>query len=370
MILDRQAVLPFFRRQRTPVHQRFLAVAVASLCVVGSVLAAAPQAPASKPALPTVAVQASHAAPAAAYEGTVEAVRQAVLAAQVPGAVVQLDVKVGDRVRAGQLLLRIDARAANQSASAADAQVAAARASLQVAAQEVARKRQLFQKNYISQAALEQAEATYRAAQAQVNAQTAQAGAARTQSGFYAVQAPFDGVVSAVSVERGDMAMPGRALLTVYDPAALRVSAAVPGTLVARGAPAVRVELAGQSAVTPTRVQVLPTVDAQSLTQQVRADLPSGLAGVVPGQFARLWLAGADAAAAGAPARLYVPQSAVLRRAEVTAVYVLDPQGKALLRQVRLGPVSGDQVEVLAGLDAGERVVATPQQALGATHAR
>ncbi len=372
MMFDTQAVLPLTRRMRTLVPMGLLAGAVVSVWVVGSALAARPGAPASQPALPTVVVQASHAATAAGYEGTVEAVRQAVLAAQVPGAVVQLDVKAGDRVRAGQLLLRIDARAANQNASAADAQVAAARASLQVAAQEVARKRQLFQKNYISQAALEQAEATYRAAQAQVNAQAAQAGAARTQSGFYAVQAPFDGVVSAVTVERGDMAMPGRALLTVYDPAALRVSAAVPSSLVARGVPAVRVELVGHASVTPTRVQVLPTVDAQSLTQQVRAELPAALAGVVPGQFARLWLAGSDGAAADAarPARLYVPQSALLRRAEVTAVYVLDSQGKPLLRQVRLGPVVGDRVEVLAGLDAGERVVATPQQALGAAHGR
>ncbi|WOP14388.1 efflux RND transporter periplasmic adaptor subunit [Ottowia sp. SB7-C50] len=167
---------------------------------------------------PTASVQSSASAASASYEGTVEAVRQAVVAAQVPGAVVALQVKVGDTVRAGQVLARIDARAAEQGAAASAAQVAAARAALDVAAQDLNRKRVLFQKNYIAKAALEQAEAQYRSAQAQVNAQAAQAGAARTQTGFHTVTAPFDGVVSVLSVERGDMAMPGRALMTVYDP--------------------------------------------------------------------------------------------------------------------------------------------------------
>ncbi|QTD44155.1 efflux RND transporter periplasmic adaptor subunit [Ottowia testudinis] len=332
-------------------------------CLLAWSAASGQSANAAEP-LPSVPVGAVHAAATASYEGSVEAVRQAVLAAQVPGNVVELHVKAGDRVRAGQLLLRIDARAAEQGAAASAAQVAAARATLEVAAQEVARKRQLYAKNYIAKAALDQAEGQYRAAQAQVNAQTAQARAAQTQAGFHAVRAPFDGVVSAVTIERGDMAMPGRPLLTVYDPAALRVTAAVPSAALRGNVQGVRLTLATQAeSVAPTRVQVLPTVDAASLTQQVRADLPAALAGVVPGQFARLSLPGAGAALSGAPQRLFVPAPAIVRRAEMTGVYVLDEQGQPLLRQVRLGLAQGDQVEVLSGLSAGERVVTTPQAA-------
>ena len=325
--------------------------------------AAAMPALAAEP-LPSVAVEATRAGAAASYEGTVEAVRQAVLAAQVAGNVVELNVRAGDRVRAGQVLLRIDARAAEQGAAASTAQVAAARAALEVAAQEVARKRQLYAKNYIAQAALDQAEGQYRAAQAQVNAQAAQARAAQAQTGFHVVQAPFDGVVAALGVERGDMAMPGRPLLTVYDPVALRVTAAVPGAALQGGATGAQVLLGTQpEAITPRRVQVLPTVDAASLTQQVRAELPAGLAGVVPGQFARLTLPGAAAPLDGVAQRLYVPPAAIVRRAELTGVYVLGPQGEPLLRQVRLGPPQGDRVEVLSGLAAGERVVTQPQAA-------
>lgn len=345
-----------------------------------------------QPLTATTAVAAAGTA-TAAFDGVVEAVRQTVVAAQVPGAVVQLDVKVGDRVKAGQLLLRLDARAAEQNATASDAQVQAARAALELAAKDFERQQRLFQKNYISQAAMERAESAYKSAQAQANALLAQASASRTQSGYHLVRAPFAGVVSEVPVSLGDMAMPGRALLTLYDPTALRVTAAVPQSLAGRlpGDAKVRIELPGLPAsgasVAPARVQLLPTVDAATHTVQIRADLPRGVEGIAPGMFARLWLpvargdtqagsqvglqvgthagtqAHARGSAAGPPTPLSVPASAVVRRAEMTGLYVLDPQGKPVLRQVRLGRAAEGRVEVLSGLMAGEQVVTDPQAA-------
>jgi RND family efflux transporter MFP subunit len=342
------------------------AVLVTAL-VCGAVAGAHAQALKAVPALAATAPAAS------AFDGVVEAVRQTVVAAQVPGAVVQLEAKVGDRAKAGDVLLRIDARAADQNAAASNAQVQAARASLEVAAKDFERQKQLFQKNYISQAALERAEAEFKSTQAQANAQQAQAGAARTQSGFYVVRAPFAGVISEVAVSLGDMAMPGRSLVTLYDPAALRVTAAVPQSLASQMTAGVlpRIELPGLPAtgswVTPTHVQLLPTVDAATHTAQLRADLPAGLAGVSPGMFARVWLsvpqAQSAAGAGAASAVLSVPLKAIVRRAEMTGLYVLDPNGKPVLRQVRLGRVAGDQVEILSGLMIGEQVVSDPQSA-------
>ena len=117
-------------------------VAGVPLRAAGLVLALstlAGQAPAAE--LPVLSVQTAHRAHTATYDGQVEALRQAVIAAQVPGSVLELNVRAGDAVRAGQVLLRIDARAAEQSAAASSAQVAAARAALDVAATELARKR-------------------------------------------------------------------------------------------------------------------------------------------------------------------------------------------------------------------------------------
>ncbi len=332
--------------------------------------------------LRTVTATAAAVSSASAFDGVVEAVRQTVVAAQVPGAIVQLDVKVGDRVKAGQQLLRIDARAAEQNAAASDAQTQAARASLELATKDVERQRRLFQKQYISQASLERAESAYQAARAQANALLAQAGASRTQSGYHVVRAPFTGVVAEVPVSLGDMAMPGRPLLTLYDPTALRVTAAVPQSVAMRmpADPAPRIELAGRPAasawVTPTSVVVLPTVDAATHTVQLRAGLPPDVGAVSPGMFARLWVAqssegeaqagavaGAGAGAgAGAPS-VMVPVEAIVRRAELTALYALDPQGRPVLRQVRLGRTRDGRIEVLSGLMPGENVVVDPQSA-------
>ncbi|MEO8838824.1 MAG: biotin/lipoyl-binding protein, partial [Herbaspirillum sp.] len=113
--------------------------------------------------LATTLVQVTGNTERTSYDGVVEAIRQTVVAAQVAGAVVALDVKVGDVVRADQVLLRIDARAANQNAAASDAQVLVARSSLELASKELARQRSLYQKQYISQAAFERAEAQFRA---------------------------------------------------------------------------------------------------------------------------------------------------------------------------------------------------------------
>jgi multidrug efflux pump subunit AcrA (membrane-fusion protein) len=116
--------------------------------------------------------------------------------------------------------------------------------------------------------------------------------------------------------------------------------------------------------VVPTRTTVLPTVDPATHTVQVRLDLPADAArDASPGAFARAWLAApSDAAQAAAP-RLHVPAASIVRRAELTGVYVVDAAGRPLLRQVRLGPASGDEVEVLAGLAAGDRVATDPQAA-------
>ncbi|MBN8558357.1 MAG: hypothetical protein J0L74_11910 [Burkholderiales bacterium] len=104
---------------------------------------------------------------------------------------------------------------------------------------------------------------------------------------------------------------------------------------------------------TATAVVAKSTPNAQELAQrEARAKL-----------LARLWLPG-PAAAEGTPQRVFVPRTALVQRAEMTGLYVLGEQGQPLLRQVRLGRVQGEQVEVLAGLSAGEKVVTEPQAAV------
>ena len=295
-------------------------------------------------------------------EGVVEAVQQSVIAAQVAGQITQLTVKAGDRVRQGQLLIRIDSQAAAQQASASQAQVAAAAAQLEVARKELERQQQLFRKNYLSQAALDQAEAQFKATEAAVRGSKAQAGVASTQTGFYTLSAPYSGTVASVSAEVGEMALPGKTLLTIYDPGEMRVVASLPQSRVAQLAKPtpVRIELPAMPEASrwlpAATVSVLPTADAGSQSVPVRLGLPRTADALTPGMFARAHFP----LASGQPARLLIPQRAVLRRSELTAVYVVTAKDQAQLRQVRLGRPQGDDIEVLAGLAAGENVALDP----------
>ena len=326
----------------------------------GPALGRAPQA-----VLQTIIVGPGRQAEPAAVDGVVEALRQTVLAAQVAGAVVELRVQPGDPVKAGQVLLRLDAQAAQQTAAASEAQVLAAQAQREAATREYERQQSLFDQNYISRAALDRAQTQFRAARAEADAMLAAAGASRSQSGFYVIKAPYDGVVAEVPVVLGDMALPGRPLLTLYDPTRLRVSARVPAGLTASLLPAATLtaQVAGGEPQTLGRWQLLPAVDAASHTRELRADLPPGST-AAPGSFARVRLpqvARVDAAP------LRVPQHAVIRRGETQAVYVVGEDGRALLRLVRLGPAVGGEIAVLSGLTAGERVALDPQAAARVT---
>lgn len=307
-------------------------------------------------------VQSLSAIDSAVYDGQIEAVTQTRMAAQVSGLIKQVMVKAGDRVSKGQLLLEIDDIQALQQQAAMQAQVTATRAQLQALTSELRRQQQLFEQNYISKGALERIQAEQKATRAQLNAQQAQASAAAVQTGFFRITAPYDGILIDVPVEQGDMAMPGMPLLSLFDPAALRVGVSVPVAALAGGLPDTADVLVshGQQQLAVSAVEQLPTADAGSQTRRLRLNLEPD-ANAVPGQSVKVRL---QRSAAEEQQRLFIPAAAVVRRAELTAVYVQSATaGKALLRQVRLGATEGELVEVLSGLAEDEQVYLDPHAA-------
>ena len=279
-------------------------------------------------------------------EASVEAVHQATVAAQIAGRVIAVRVDVGQRVKQGELLIRLDAR----EAAGSDA---SARASLEQARVAYERTQNLHARKFVSQAALDQAAAAWKAAQG-----VATASGAGLSHGE--VTAPIAGLVAQRHVELGEMAAPGKPLVTVFDPKGLRVIASLPQYKLSelRKAGRARVEFPETGTwVEALRVEILPTVDARSHTATARLYLPDNIEGVVPGMYVRAHFT------LGRAQKLTVPPAAVLRRGEVTAVYVLDDKGSARLRQVRLGEaMPGGELEVLAGITSGERVSLTPQK--------
>jgi RND family efflux transporter MFP subunit len=302
-----------------------------------------------------------------AADGVVEAVRQSTVAAQIAGRIVELGADVGDRVVKGQVLARIDDRQAAQVVASSEAQIARATADLANARSTLDRNRKLLEKQYISQAAVDRAQAEHDAAAAALAAARAGTGAATAARSHTVIAAPFSGVIAERPVQLGEMAQPGRPLFAMFDPGDLRVLASVPEDVIARvrtGAKGASAELSALGRTVPARsVTVLPSADARTHTKLVRLDLPDGDAtkGAYPGMFARALFP------IGSASKLVIPARSVAYRSEVAGAYVVTPAGEIRFRQLRLGEKTADGgIEVLAGLRAGERVALDPVAALQA----
>lgn len=313
-------------------------------------------APADAPlVVPTTVVSATAAGGALDLDAVLQPVRQATLTAQVGGNVLALRVQAGDKVKRGQPLVKLDDRDARAGVLRGDAGVAQAEAELRNAQTGLTRQRDLLRSGFVSQAAVDTAETQARAAQAALQ----QAQAARTQAGlaqgFAEPTAPFDAVVLATHVDTGDLALPGRALVTVYEPGRLRAVVQLPASraAAASGARDVQVVLPDGRTFKPIDSELLPTADPVSQTVEWRLVLPADAGTARPGQSARVVASGGPASTGAS--RPTLPSAAVLRRGELTAVYVVAAQG-FVLRAVRVGAPVGAQVEVLAGLAPGERV--------------
>lgn len=286
-------------------------------------------------------------------EAVIEAVRQATIAAQVPGRVVEVRADAGDAVKQGQLLMSIDAREAAEGYAASQATLANAKANYE-------RTKNLHTQKFISKAALDKAESDYKAAQAG-------SGAAGAAASHASIVSPLTGFVAQRHTEAGEMATPGRPLVTVYDPKGLRVTSSIPQYKLAevRAHLRAKVEFPENGKwVDASKVEVLPAADPRTHTVTARVYLPDNQPGILPGMFARAHFV------TGKAKKLLVPAAAVLRRGEVTAVYVIDEKSAARLRQVRLsepftvgGQTPGGFHEVLAGLSAGEKVALDPVKA-------
>lgn len=348
--------------------------AAAALLLVGALGACseteAPVANTAGPQVPVMAVGQSRSVAGLTLDGSLQAVQHSVLSAQASGRVAQLLVKAGDPVRKGQALAVIDDRATQAGVSQSQASVAQAEAELANAQANETRVRDLHAQGFVAKAALEIAQAQLKGAQA--GAAAARAG--QTQSslaqGFTRVSAPFDGVVMQTHIEAGALAMPGTPIVTVYAPQPMRAEVHVPASFQAQAVAAQRVEvqLPGTDTwVKPSNVYNARAADAVSQTVLWRMALnPSDTAAQVPGRSLKVRFVGASNDSA--VERLVVPSSAVLRRGELTAVYVVSEpvQGRAqfVLRAVRVGPSTADgQVMVLTGLRAGERLALDPVRA-------
>ena len=322
---------------------------------------------ASSPApRPAVVVATSTLAPTLALEsfevsGGLEPWRRVDLASKLLARVDTLTVREGDRVSAGQTLAELEKRDLDAAVAQAEAAVAMAEAELENATAQHQRMTTLRERGSVTAKNLEDATAHFLSAGAALDLARANLEAAQVAVGYAKVVAPFDGWLVKRHIEAGDMATPGRPLLTVEDLSRMKVRLAVPESRaldLEAGTPTTVEILGNEIAAVIDRVVPAGDPASRSFEVQVVLDNPDGR--LKSGLFARARLA------AGERRLLAVPVSAVVHRGQLDGVFVVSDD-RARLRWVEVGQrldAGEPLLEIVAGLSEGEQIVLSPPGSL------
>ncbi len=342
--------------------------------------------------------------------GTVRSRTTSVLSSKVMGTVQAVHVREGDRVRAGQVLIEIDDRdlraqlrraqalereaenaldEVERAIAAAESAKAAAEATQALAASTFTRYRALLDRRSVSPQEFDEVHARYKAATAeaeradqmlaswrakknQVLAKMDQAraeiAAAQIMVGYARVSAPISGIVTAKHAEVGMLAAPGMPLVTIEDDAHYRLEAMVEESQIGKihlGDPVqVIVDALGERELSGRVAEIVPTADPASRSSTVKIDLPADGGREGARQLLRSGLYGKARFTVGQKRARLIPRRAIVERGQLIGVYVVDSSNVVRLRLITIGKSYGDRVEVLAGLNDGERIVIENTEAL------
>jgi len=291
----------------------------------------------------TLLVQAGQVPEYYAAPANLVAVESVPVASRIMGYIHAIDVVEGQAVKAGQRLFTVDPTDAKSQADQAAAALADAKADYE-------RYAALYKEEAVSRQHYEKMKLAYDRARAAAEG-------AGNQLRYAVVTSPIAGVVTQKLGNAGSLATPGQAVVVVENPARLQVQTQVGEEVLRRIKPgtAVPVEVDGSAEPIEARVaQVSPAADPVSRTFLVKLDLPAKPAGAAQGLKSGLFVRALFPL--GERGALLLPKSAVLERAGIQGAFVVDAQGIAHFRMLRIGAEYGGQVEVQAGLSAGERV--------------
>lgn len=301
-----------------------------------------------------------------ALEGVVQAVNQTTLAAQTNGRITALKVKAGDRVKSGQVIATIEDRESSVAAERSQAQWTQADAELRNAQAQFDRTRDLQHKGFLSKAALDTAMTQLQSAKAAAEQAKASIKLSGITQSYGRITAPYDGWILQTHIQSGELAVHGAPVATIYAPQPLRAVVQMPTSKSTLAKSAVQqslelVDSESPAALRTTGQQIVPASDPVSQTTEWRWDIhPQDAGRLIPGQAIRVRFAGGVQAAG---VTLMVPRQAVVRRGELTAVYVQEGAGFQL-RAIRLGAAqSGGAQEVVAGLRDGDTIALDPVKA-------
>lgn len=307
------------------------------------------EAPAAEqvPAAETEVVQAESLTTTIAVEGTVAARHRAEISTRMMARVTAVPAELGARVRRGQTVIHLGLEDVAANRAKAEAAVTVARAARDEAARHAARMDTLYAEDVVAKVQVDQAYLNLTHAESQLAMAEAALNEVETAAGYARIAAPFDGVVVGRHADPGDMAAPGMPLLIIESTGPREVVLAIPPDAAATLGEGTPVEVTGDGRQATGRVRaVAGGADPMTRTVEARVDVPAD------------WPTGVSVTVhvpVGQRLAVTIPTGSVVRRGQLTGVRVVS--GDLLtLRWVRLGRTVGDRVEVLSGLEAGERI--------------
>jgi multidrug efflux pump subunit AcrA (membrane-fusion protein) len=317
--------------------------------------------------------------------GTITARTASTVASKLMGTVLQVKVQEGASVKEGDVLVVLDqrqvsaryeqAQAAVQEARKAEASARSAREAAKAAADlartTYARYVQLLKESSVSQQEFDEVAARHRQADATLTQTTSMLEAAgnRVQQAQAAldaanvnrkdavVRAPYSGRITAKMIDVGDLASPGTPFFTIEKAGVFCADLVLPEDHIESvrldQQVTVRIPALGNAELFGRIGRIVPSADPKSRSFLVKVGLPEDER-IRSGMFARVLVP------VGKSGMLLIPDSAVVRRGQLTGIYLVDPEERASFRLIREGKHFGDQVEVISGLHEGDRYVVAP----------
>ena len=286
-----------------------------------------------------------------ATPGAIVAEQQVQVASRLMGYIRDIAVHEGETVKAGQLLFSIDPTDIKGQVDQARAGVAQAEAALNDAKADYERFSNLYKEESIPKAQYDKIKLQYNISQSQANAAKAGLSTAESQLHYAEVRSPIDGVVTQKMANKGDLAAPGRPVLVVENPDKLTIQTTVSDETYSHlqmgGSATIEV---GGDKLPGKIVRLVSASDTMSHTHLVKLDVP-GIKGFSSGTFARVRFT------VGSRKGISLPKAALLERAGIVGVFVVDADGIAHYRMVRAGSEQDGMIEIEAGLNPGDKVV-------------
>lgn len=273
---------------------------------------------------------------------------------RIKGKIIERKVDVGSLVKKGQVLARLDASDMNLNAAAALADVRAAEASRELAKSEVERQRQLVNKKFISQSALDKYEAELKTADARVNQAKAQSAVSGNQSHYTLLTADREGVVTQIHAEPGQVVDAGEMIVQVVDTKQIEVLVAVPESRMAsiKVGDDVTIKLwADREKTYNGKVrEIAPAASSTTRAFDVRVAILDA------DELVKLGMTAGVRFAKNAPDEIIIPSGALTQLNGKPSVWVIDKAGIANPREVIAGQYTENGVMITSGLQAGEMV--------------